>query len=201
MTKLAFLDVETTSLDDRNGAIWEIGLIVRAGGADVEYWWQINANLEDADPQSLQIGHYYPRNQARRFAEAVSLDTGEATFGKCRESSFRSIARSCAELLNGAHVFGANPGFDYRFMRRFLADNRECWTAHYHLHNIRDIAAGFLIGRATSPLATVKHLPSVPWKAREIYAELGVNVDDFDLHTALGDARLVRAVHDAIFDE
>ena len=40
--------------------------------------------------------------------------------------------------------------------------------------------------------------PALPWDSDEISRVVGVDPDDFDRHTALGDARWARAIYDAI---
>ncbi|MFD0478080.1 hypothetical protein ACFQ0B_65335 [Nonomuraea thailandensis] len=70
MKKLAFLDLETTSLDERHGDLWEIGLIMRdlrqPIRTDIEHWWQVRPDLTLADPNALKVGRYYERCRVRR---------------------------------------------------------------------------------------------------------------------------------------
>ena len=65
MTRIVFLDTETTSLRwDRRA--WEVGLIVRDPGRDdQEHHWFIDIrdlDLGNADLMSLKIGRFYERH-------------------------------------------------------------------------------------------------------------------------------------------
>lgn len=212
MTTLCFLDCETTSLNDLRGEVWEIGLIVRnPGQADAEHLWEIRPNLATADPMSLKIARYYERRtlDIHKPGEAVELVSPRLS-GADDPPMFVDaayVARKLAEHLDGAHAVGAVPDFDYRFLRRFLNANNECWTAHHHLIDVEALAVGFLHGKAAQ-LAICEPGPNWsaiaaetvgrPWKSTSLYRTIGVNPEAYEAHTALGDTRLVRDVYDAI---
>ncbi|MGP4093000.1 3'-5' exonuclease [Nonomuraea sp. KM90] len=215
MTRIVFVDCETTSLDDERGEVWEIGAIVRNGGGDTEHLWQIRPNLRNADPTSLKIGRYYERRVHGEHAPGEAAVVTAPYLGSGDPPAITSayrVAQMLAEMLDGAHVVGAVPDFDFRFLRRFLRKHNECWTAHYHLIDIEALAVGYLHGvvrQATDQLAAegkphdaLAQVPGVvaelPWKSTALYRAVGVDPDQFEAHTALGDARLVRAVNDAI---
>lgn len=78
MTRLVFLDTETTGLDPDRHEIWEVGCVVReepteqersaaarAGKTiDVdrrEYVWQLPVDLSKADPIALNVGQFFTR--------------------------------------------------------------------------------------------------------------------------------------------
>lgn len=220
MTRLVMLDTETTSLDDERGEVWEIAAIVRdPGQADAEYLWQVRPDLATADPMSLAISRYYERRRLgiHEVNEAVTVASPELfeEYGPNASAEYtgaNDVARRLASLLAGAHVVGAVPDFDFRFLRRFLRKHNECWTAHYHLIDIEALAVGWLAGVAarekdlqamgyeTPPSGRdgTLALPPLPWKSTDLYRALGVDPDAHEAHTALGDARLVRAVYDAV---
>lgn len=211
MARLCFVDTETTSLDDLRGEVWEIAAIVREPGeADAEYLWEIRPDLHTADPMSLKVGRYYERRSLSIHAKdeaAIKLSPDLIEEQGPRPSpeytSAADVARRLAWLLDSAHVVGAVPDFDYRFLRKFLRRHNECWTAHYHLIDVEALAVGWLHRRhgedfqLAQSVGAVENL-SLPWKSTALYEAVGVNPKQFEAHTALGDARLVRAVYDAI---
>ncbi|MFI6813199.1 hypothetical protein ACIBG7_12345 [Nonomuraea sp. NPDC050328] len=104
------------------------------------------------------------------------------------------VAADLAVLLDGAYVVGSNPAFDYRFGRSFLARHGQCWTANYHLIDVQALALGHLYGHGGDP-ATIK--PGIPWRSRDLYGAF-VDLNRYDSHTALDDARMVRDIFDAV---
>lgn len=203
MTKLCFLDCETTSLDDQRGEVWEIGLIVRnPGQADAEHLWEIRPNLATTDPMSLKIARYYERRtlDIHKPGEAIELVSprlcGADDPPMFVDASY--VARKLAEHLDGAHAVGAVPDFDYRFLRRFLRRYNECWTGHYPLIDVETLAVGYLQGIAAAAMDVPDRSVSLPWKSSDLYRAVGVDPDKYGAHTALGDTRLVRDVYDAI---
>lgn len=189
MSRLVFLDTETTSLDDTYGEVWEIGAIARTPGQpDSEHLWQIWPDLTTANPDSLRIGRFYERRLARP-------DQAVKVFSETRlePTTPAEIAHTLAVLLRGAHVVGAVPDFDYRFLRRLLARYGQCWTAHYHLIDVETLAVGWLHGTGRAG-----EVGDLPWDSKALSRAVGVDPAVFDAHTALGDARWVRAIHDAV---
>ncbi|MEV7008253.1 hypothetical protein [Streptosporangium sp. NPDC051022] len=213
MTRIVFLDTETTSLDDTRGGVWEIGAIVRdPGQADVEHLWQIWPDLSTSDPNSLRIGRFYERHLLARQPAAPEYAIEVAIDGKTdlldNQCHTGKVARELAHILDGAHVVGAVPDFDYRFLRRFLATWGQAWSAHYHLIDIEALAVGWLHGKAAA-LAELKDSGpnwhdeatktyGLPWDSKALSRALRVDPDQFDQHTALGDARWARALYDAV---
>lgn len=215
MSRLVFLDTETTSLDDERGEVWEIAAIVRDPGQDdTEYLWQVRPDLATADPKSLEISRYYQRRRlsihaTNEAATMLSPDLVEeyGPHPTPEHTGANDVALRLAGLLDGAHVVGGNPAFDFRFLRRFLRAQNECWTAHYHLIDIQALTVGWLYGKAAELKKAQPHvdwswtldeITELPWKSTALYRATGVDPDRFEAHTALGDARLVRAIFDAI---
>ncbi len=195
---IVFLDTETTGLAD-DCDVWEIGLIVRdpapddidspegATYVDTEYAWLIRPDLATAQPTGLRIGRYYARigtlgGYQPGFTKAmVHPDSDQiGLFG-----SSTSLAAEAAALLDGATIVGAVPDFDDRHLRRWLGANNQAGTWHYHLIDVETLAAGAL-----------RMAP--PWNFDKVLGEFGLTYDEADRHTALGDARMVRDLYDAV---
>lgn len=230
MKKLAIIDLETTSLDERFGDLWEIGLIMRdlrQPDHDTEFWWQVRPDLRLADPNSVQIGRYYERSRVthlsvgsgRRLAPTTQVEASGWTLdlpGKAvapgdyyMETFAASIAQTLAIELDGATIVANNPTFDRKFLTKFLRVNGQILTAHHRMHNIRDLLIGYIYGRLAArdgsledafPPAVVPHVKD--WldgtTDNPAWEIVGVHQDPEVKHTALGDARLNRAVLDAI---
>lgn len=181
MTKLCFVDTETTGLDPDLHEIWEVGLIVRdpmmgtSDGQvhDEEYHWFLPVDLGRADPVALKIGRYYERY----------MDTDGVDEGISWPSQFAS---EFARLTAGSHLVGAVVSFDEERLRYLLRANGACPDWHYHLVDIESLVAGCC---GLEP----------PWKSDELSQLAGVPPQsDEDRHTALGDARWARDLYDQV---
>jgi len=111
MTKLCFIDTETTGLDRRRRRIWDFACIVREEGqADVEHQFFIEVSLRNADPFGLNIGHFWERYPGWQVAgHDTSLTTGATWVGAV--PSFDE--ESCEALL---HRAGRFPRWDYHLV-------------------------------------------------------------------------------------
>lgn len=183
---LVFLDTETTGLDRERHQVWEIGAIVRTEDVgDIEYQWMLRPDLRTADPTGLRIGRYYERMGAVRASYPGGscwrvkhpVDTGGYAMDE--------VAAELARLLDGVTLVGAVPDFDAEILRRWLRRNGQAGTWHYHLVDVETLAAGAL-----------RRPP--PWGLDDLLADCGLVYDEADRHTALGDARMVRDLYDAV---
>ena len=176
---LVFLDTETTSLRHDRRA-WEIGLIRRdEEGKDVEHTWFVDPDdldLGNADLMSLKIGRFYDRYpHARTDREPASTDTEE-------EHEVLVTVEACTR---GATIVGAVPNFDTEVLGNRMRANGICPSWHYHLVDVETFAAGAL------------QLPP-PWDFDKLLATFNLDYDEAARHTALGDARMVRDLYDAV---
>ena len=213
MTRLCFIDTETTSLRPDRRA-WEVGLIVRSedGSHDAEHRWFIDVrdlDLGNADVMSLKIGRFYERHPQ---VAAEHLSSPEI---RREDDAMRNIER----LTRGAHLVGAVPNFDADVLGARMRANGICPSWHYHLVDIEALAVGWLNGRRARQNEIVDGYPlendgkeapglvrwndliknaSPPWKSDDLSEALGVKVSDEDRHTALGDARWAMAIYDAV---
>lgn len=175
MAKLAFVDTETTGLDPDRHHIWEVGLILRdtdTDEPDTEYVWQFEVDLSTADAKALEVGRFHDRY-------ATDAD------GYVVEWLRRDWAETFARLTWGAHLVGAVVSFDEERLRRLLRGSGQCPGWYYHLVDVEALAAGVL---RVQP----------PWSSRELWRLMNVSVPEDERHTALGDARVVRDVYDAV---
>lgn len=201
MTKLCFIDTETTSLRADRRA-WDIGIIAREPGRpDIEHYWYVDVSyldLGNADPMALKIGRFYERHpQYRLDRESTGTDT---------ESEY-DVLRLVEAITRGAHLVGAVPNFDADVLGTRMRANGICPSWHYHLIDVEALAVGWLHRHAAvlenreatiEEAARLRVLASPPWKSGDLSAALGVTVSGEDRHTALGDARWARAIYDAV---
>jgi DNA polymerase III epsilon subunit-like protein len=206
--QLVFLDTETTGLDPARHEIWEIAAIVRHPAAqDLEYCWQIRPDLRTADPTALRIAGYYDRFDyaGRRIGEGAAIESPDGQY----RTTDHEVAGHLATILDGAIVVGAVPWFDEQFLRRFLRKNGQAATNHYHLVDVETLAAGYLAatywigqrGGTFQVRGDRRHIATAsqpPWDFDELLATFGLTYDEPDRHTALGDARMVRDLYDAV---
>jgi DNA polymerase III epsilon subunit-like protein len=183
LTRLCFLDTETTSLrHDRR--VWEVGAIVRLGDVEEEHHWFIDwddLDLGNADLFSLKIGKFYERHpQAREGGGQASALRLGAQLG-----DEASAMTDLEVILRGATIVGAVPWFDTDVLGQRMRANGECPSWHYHLVDVETLAAGAL------------RLPP-PWSFDKVLAAYGLTYDEAERHTALGDARMVRDLFDAV---
>jgi DNA polymerase III epsilon subunit-like protein len=108
-----------------------------------------------------------------------------------------------ARWLDGAVIVGNVPSFDVAFLDVFLRKHGQCLTTHYQPVDVEAMAVGFLHGTVAEAVgrgAKVNmQVPAPPWPSDVLAEELGLTPQPTeDRHTALGDARYVRAMYDAI---
>jgi hypothetical protein len=205
MSRIAFVDVETVTLDAGPDVMWEIGIITRDDNMpDSEWRFQLRPNMAKANPVSLEIGRFKERYElAGKRAQAIAWsplnDDAPATM------TYGALALTLHTLLDGRSVFGICPSFDTLRIGLFL---RKQWgdsptyrdPFHYQPHDVEDEVAGYL--RAlyvhAPQSATGPEVFAVP-RPTELLAEaVGVVLKPEDKHTALGDARFARDLYDAV---
>lgn len=204
--RICFLDLETTGLDPARHDVWEIGLITRGEYVDVEYLWRVEPDLAHADPSGLRKGRFYERTaghlEPTRERLATNLAEEDEDGDLPRWSNPFTVAALLARLLDGAHIVGAVPSFDAAFLAQWLPKHGQALTAHYHLIDVEALAIGYLRGAADEAPAGAEHrtadLLTPPWNSNDLSRALGVDPAAYERHTALGDARWVRAQYDAV---
>ncbi|MGW2908774.1 3'-5' exonuclease [Streptomyces sp. NPDC001204] len=190
---LAFADVESTGLDPFLHEAWEIAVIHRCDGVDEEHVFRIKPDITGADPESLRINRYHERTAATDW----------------KWDDPHLAAAQLHDLLDGAVLVGSNPSFDADMIRNLFVryyDDAKPW--HYRTVDVVTLAAGWLYGRASEWTARdcdatwygkVATAIGWPWKTHQVSEIAQVPMPTPDVaHTALGDARWARDLHDAV---
>jgi DNA polymerase III epsilon subunit-like protein len=181
--KLIFLDTETTSLDRRRRRIWEIGYIIRhlppddgRATSDVEKHCFLRQELDKADQASLKVGRYYARHP-NPHKTYIPGDPSLTDYAVVQDWILPDFA--------GATIVGAVPSFDEESLASMVRQCGMLPTWNHHLVDIASMAMGlFPDFRETS--------------FNSVLAQLGIEYDPDERHTALGDARLVRDAYDVM---
>lgn len=173
MKPIVVLDTETTSLR-RDRRAWEVGMIrIDETGVRELGIYVADVDLSNADPKSLEIGGFYQRHL--RYRPPGSTGGGNEAMTEA------NAAGLVEQWTRGAHIVGAVPNFDTEVLGDMLFRHRLCPAWHYHLTDVETLVAGYLLGKGDGP--------KLPWKSDDLSRAVGVNPDDFDRHTALGDCR------------
>jgi hypothetical protein len=196
-----FVDTETTSLDHERGEVWEVGLIENDG---TEHEWRLfPQNLRAADEGALRITRFYERIEAAGFTEEFVEEGYPKRPRTVRRANFWTresrdmIAGTIAALTANKHLVGAVPWFDARFLAGFMGREGYVPAWHYHMVDVETFAAGYLRGRQKRAGRGSTDAVQPPWSLAKIAEALNLDITDpqFEKHTAIGDARLARAIY------
>lgn len=186
-TPICFVDTETTGLIPDRHPIWEVGCIMRWGtdDPDEERRWLLpvtEEQLNQADPVAMGISGFPSRHPQ-----------GQAYTGKEKVTSLSDFAIAFRNLTSNAHLVGAIPSFDEERLRRDIfgsVGQMHGW--HYHIIDVESMAVGYLVGQG---YVDARRLP---WDSKKLSEALGLRTEDYEVHTALGDARWARDMYDVI---
>lgn len=200
MTKLCFIDTETTGLNAVIHEVWEVGMIIQNSDEVelTEYVWQLPVDLTMADPIALNIGRFHDRRWPTLVPQGLDQPVGhEVTHGdQLGDPTARHQvppawmpywAERFVKLTRGAHLIGNVTSFDEERLRRLLMKHGQVPMWHYHIICAENLIAGRLA------------LPP-PWKSKELSEAVGVPVPQ-DQHSALADARWAKDMYWAVMDE
>lgn len=166
---LAFIDLETTGLNDRLDQIWEVGLILRGPGQDEEQHVTLHIDgitKEMFHPDARRIG---------RFDERYGLDAQVLTR--------HQTAYALAGWLADRHLVGANPAFDQGFLKDLFWKHELVPTWKHRLIDVETLVMQDL------------NMPA-PMGLRQSAEAEGVYFDPDHEHTAYGDALTAMKLYD-----
>lgn len=183
---LVFLDTETTGLTLED-EIWEIAAIRREpDGIERE----LHLFVDHYHGACAKLPAKFLADHQARYP-AVCAEHSKSVHPPAGVVSETGAAAIVRDFTAGAHIVGAVPNFDTErialLMRRSFT--KPAW--HYHLIDVENLAVGWLAAKGIEfPL---------PWRSDDLAALCGVEpIAEADRHTAMGDARWVRAWYDAI---
>ena len=115
MSRLVFIDIETTGLISGYHEIIEIAIV----GHNLQYHKKVKPkNIAIAEQRALEINGY--SDKAWRYAEEPSI-----------------VAEEIAEILKGARIVGHNPQFDMDFISELLTTyNQKCFFDRRYIDTI-----------------------------------------------------------------
>jgi DNA polymerase III epsilon subunit-like protein len=156
MTRYLFLDTETTGLDIERHEVWEFAAVET--NEDFETTGRVNlvwepSWLENADPMALQVNHYYARaarinaNIENFYEKNVNGSPPDPDPSGMYWSDPAESAKMIATLCEGAFIVGRNPMFDVQMLRKFCAEQSQCFAPAHPALNVVDFANGFLLAK------------------------------------------------------
>lgn len=174
MSDIVFLDTETLGLN-ADAPIWEFAAVRCSPSGE-------------RTVAEIFISHHPGR----------WLDSFPAQFREDYENRFNpdlafsgfEASQIIDDITRGAHIIGAVPNFDTERLTKLLRRNSIEPAWHYHLIDIENVVVGYLAagGKLVSP----------PWKSDQLSAAVGVDPNDFQRHTAMGDVKWTMAQWDAV---
>lgn len=172
---IVFMDTETLGLDPE-APIWEFAAIRRDGTTGAEELFHCFID-HDAEPWFDSLEKPFQMDYLHRYVAEQAISRADA-------------AAMIFAATDGAHMVACNPVFDDPRVAALL---RRCGIEpawHYHPDDISSVAKGYLAARG--------ELPSPPWKSEGLSRAIGINPQNYERHTAMGDSYWVRDQYDRI---
>lgn len=216
---IVFLDTETTHLEPDLREIWEVGMVKRDLDGDTELQFFVEVDLAYADERSLEVGGFYQRSPQGRVMRG--LDPNGRLLSKAKMVELVELW-----TRDQAHIVGANPSFDTETLNRDMRFCSVGPDWHHHLIDIESLVAGYLRNNqrraylrllemqdmsdrtdeyrveqrvVSGEIAEIGNAISLPYRLTALTTAMGVDLPAVRArHTALGDARWVRNLWDAV---
>ena len=190
---LIFMDTETITLTTGPDVIWEWAMIRREpDGTETEAHMFIRH-----DTAKMDLPDSFREDYDARYNDARAWDLADAAKGIHTLTSDNGTT-------GRPHVVGAVPSFDTERLALLFAEYGLTPGWHYHIQDVESLAIGHLRGRlrwgapAVDERGRLVEVTTPPYSSDALSEALGVIVPDIGRHTAMGDARWVRALWDAI---
>lgn len=178
---ICFVDTETTglSLDDD---VWEFAALRLEPDGYVQ---SISIFIEHNIGKCSLLPEPFLSDHRRRY----QLDAAR---------SKPSAAVTINDYTAGAHLIGAVPSFDSERLARLLRNEGLEPKWHYHLGDVENFAVGYLAGRRSMSKGIIPADLAPPWDSEDLSRAVGVEPDNYDRHTAMGDVLWARAIYDRV---
>lgn len=187
MPDLLFLDTETLGLDPY-APVWELAALRRAEATEENGWTEEETTVQmlvqhtDAAKWLATLPEQFRADYVNRYDPDAAVPISEAV------DTLMEFAKGRPLLI------GSNPGFDSeRIRRQWLEPIGVDAPWYYHLEDIASIVKGFLAARKALDFTMVK--------SDDMSRAIGVNPDDYDRHTAMGDVLWTRDQWDVVMRE
>lgn len=185
MSDIVFLDTETLGVHI-DAPIWELAAIRRNFAEDGSFKeHELHIFIHHYSLPWLTGPDALPEQFAADYRKRFKAGSA---YGKS------GAAEVIAGFLAGRpHIVGAVPNFDTeRISHQLLRPAHIPDPWHYHLIDVENLAAGYLVGRG------VDEFCRPPWDSNELSRTIGVDPGQYERHTAMGDVLWVRAQYDAM---
>jgi len=176
LSKVAFVDTETTGLHPEYCAVWEIALIVDNEEHLFQHRVPSNASIDDWVLENTRFKEDYDK-----YTALSDVDTAD----------------KLDELLTGRHLVGACPWFDSERLHRIYQQAKALEPAenqahpwHYHLIDVESLILG-------AEIAYTDKL-TLPFKSDDLSRILHID-PPVDRHTAMGDAKWAKQIFEYMF--
>lgn len=189
MGAIIFLDLETTGLD-LDDDIWEFAAIRREeDGSETEHHAYVQHDVRKCKllPESFLADH------EARFPASHDGKWHRDVIGPW------DLNQMVVELTaDKPHIVGAVPNFDTERLARLLDRENLKPTWHYHLIDVENLVVGWLAGSYADMRTENRHVITPPWDSEDLSRAVDIDPDQFERHTAMGDAKWARAIYDQV---
>ncbi|OBB15076.1 hypothetical protein A5761_15160 [Mycolicibacterium setense] len=205
MSDIVFMDTETLGVHI-DAPIWEFAAIRR--------------NFYDGAVVKEHELHMFIHHYAKPWltGDDALPEQFQADYRQRFDASIAYGKSGAAEVISGflagkPHIVGAVPNFDTeRISHQLLRPAHVPDPWHYHLIDVEALVMGYLHGVAARAVDEARMRGEVPnpdwvdrqaqgrppWKSDDLSNAIGVDPEQFDRHTAMGDVLWVKAQFDAV---